>query len=505
MPVSQFKALIAGVAIGLLLTGCDAPPPPLPSLGEPETKEPDEGMIGVFVARRPGGGRVSPLREPLFPSLPSPEVEVSSLVVESPRIEAGEIRCDVTIEGRVLSDHCDLMPGDDAVVDQIRVFLNGGEKPLGTYPLRVVKAEAGSASRPFAFEGGFEVRLSGLPVTEGTNTLTVTARDPLYLLDGYTGWSFGIEGTYSQALGTYTAFSLSESPECYTDPSQGDLSPYAFFVRWPGELPDGLRLAVGKANPIELPLSKFDGTTAAVWEAGGQLATFTVRLSKEVAKRPPSQRSDRFLESEVRGRFGSPDNGEITDELDFYTGWGLGVGHEGYDLVFSPDRIVMGGASPSPRMRSLGTEIVVAIKDGDQVIHEQALDFPDGLTAASYSQMMAQETPRILWHLSELIRTGAPTSDEVGLALIMSDLSEVGLSEISLHDWRGDLMSSAAEILEHGAELVRAEPPVIRGYRLGRVFGESILAKTEPANPDEANDMLKSEFLTRLFQRPYFR
>ncbi len=512
LPVSPDHQRSLALCIFFALVGCERPLPSLDEVstpGGPATDGPPSDTydnLRIEISRFPAHGGLAPLVEPLLPSLPSPEITVGTFEISDPRYVDEQILCDLQIEGSVSSDHCDRMPGDDAVINEVRFVVNGDDEPMATARLEVSKADRGSIERPFAFGATFGVTLTDVAVTEGVNTLHVTARDPVYGLDGQTGWSFGIAATIEDS-GEVTAVTVSKRPERFTTPSQGELTLYTLFVRGIENPSPNLRLVVGDDHAIEFPIATFDRVTAAAWGPGDSRVpvTFSARPTGAATTPPHHQRSETVREVNVVRRFGSPDHPAISDEMDFYTGWGLGFGFGGYDLVFSPDTIAVGAASPDPEINLLGTTVAVSLREGDTIIHQQSLGFPSGFSEASYATIQRHETPKVLWQLTERMRTNETTGGDPVIALIISDLADVGMPEVSLNDWRGGLLSKSAEVLESASEMSRGEPPVLRGYRVGRILGEAYRVHTASDDPDERNGMLKSEFLGRLAQRPYFR
>ena len=291
----------------------------------------------------------------------------------------------------------------------------------------------------------------------------------------------------------------------FTSPSQGELTTYGFYLSGILDLSRDLRLSVGD---LDFPIRRVGDAVAATWdnEAPASVATFSVRPTRKPATRPSRQRAERFYEAEIQERFVNAFLPGVADEKDFHTGWSIGMGFEGYDLVFTPEQVALAAAQPNPETEMLGTRIDIAVMDGGTGIHRQSLYNPSGITADSYVQPEPHETPQIFWHLSELDRKGAPTSGDPVIALLASDLSEVGISDVSIDDWRGDLLGSTARrYSERSFQMNRNATPIVRGYRLGRIFAECYRVRTASDELDERNAMLKSEFLQRLARRPYFQ
>src|SRR4051794_34777379 len=82
-----------------------------------------------------------------------------------------------------------MLPSDDAIIEQCRLFVNGDEKPAAALPIKADERGPGTAVMSAPFTGGFNVEVKGVRVTEGNNTFKVVAAEKVYGLEGHSLWA----------------------------------------------------------------------------------------------------------------------------------------------------------------------------------------------------------------------------------------------------------------------------------------------------------------------------
>ena len=112
----------------------------------------------------------------------APQFDFSAMNVGSVTEDDGEFHAELSLSGNVQSKSCDAVPGDLGTINTVTIAAEGisyeaDELALGT---TVTKTSLGG-SNPYAypFLGGFNLPATGINLTEGLNTLTVSAVDPV--------------------------------------------------------------------------------------------------------------------------------------------------------------------------------------------------------------------------------------------------------------------------------------------------------------------------------------
>ena len=154
----MIRALLLAIPLALLIA-CDQSD----SQRAPKFNT-DEQSIMISLLHCLPDGRLVPVEGAVTPSLPCPQIEISEFEVtnlrKNPEDEYGYI-CDITVSGSVESSLCDVIPGANGAIKEIRFFHNDGENPVGVYPVGGTKGTNGSLPRSFPFEGSFRFTAEG--------------------------------------------------------------------------------------------------------------------------------------------------------------------------------------------------------------------------------------------------------------------------------------------------------------------------------------------------------
>ena len=132
-------------------------------------------------------GQLAPSGGVLWPSLPNPQVNVEQLAIENPREtsnDEGYLLCDLIISGSITSRLCNTIPGSDSTIEEVFFDVNDSEARQ-RFAIQVDKREDTAVASPFPFRGTFRFKIDDVPITEGNNIFTVSARDKVYGIDGH--------------------------------------------------------------------------------------------------------------------------------------------------------------------------------------------------------------------------------------------------------------------------------------------------------------------------------
>jgi len=134
-------------------------------------------------------------------STPSPEVSINALSVNNldSSSDGDSIIGDINLSGSLTSALSNLISASDGgTIDNVSVYLNGSEEPIGIISNTVSKStNTNSISSPFPFSATFSDILTNIEFTEGVNVITVEATDPLSGASGITEYSVNVEATYN--------------------------------------------------------------------------------------------------------------------------------------------------------------------------------------------------------------------------------------------------------------------------------------------------------------------
>jgi len=448
-------------------------------------------------------GRLVPVEGVVSPSLPCPQIEISEFEItnlrKNPVDEYGYI-CDITVSGSVNSALGDVVPGDDGVIEEIRFFHNDGDKPVGSFPVKGTKGADGELPRPFPFEGNFGFTAEGIAVTEGNNTFRVASRDSVYGLDGHSLWAASFAFPYEDEFesddeGAVKEPTVVEGPQIVGGGSGGELSLYCFGMKSGSASDRNLRMILDSGNNFVFTAISGSEYLIPVWPEAGSPALFTLRPTMAIqAKAPPDAKIIQALKTH-------PALASLSPENRFRYGFSQGLGFEGYDIVFDSDNFVQGGVRLSKNLNTL--HFSVGLTDAESNSLRGGVEIGADLTAllASGSQ---SSMPNMMWYFSNLFRVSDPRADEVVLALLVGNLEEVGLGEVSIADWREYFYMCFSEIMGSLIKEAATESESGQGYYLGRALGDALRANVDPTLPERLDEIGKAEFLSRLAEMPFF-
>lgn len=455
----------------------------------------------LTILERKLDGKLNPVNGLVWPSLPCPEISVERFEIEKLRQLPGDDSsyvCDISVTGTIRSTICDVIPGKAGTIGEIRFVHNDSEYPVGSFPVDVSKADRGDASALFPFRGAFKFTAKAVPVTEGNNTFRITARDQVYGLDGHSLWaaSFAFpfdEGYDPEDEDTVEEPTVIEGPKLVEGGGGGEVSPYCFCLDSGEREADGYRLVIGGQDSESFPFISVPGAEGlvAVWPDTAVPAMFTLRPTMAIeAKVPTNHKMLAAIEA----------NPALPEKTRFVQGFCQGMGFEGYDLVFDPQRIAIGAVRISQDRRGLRFSIGLTDTAGKAIAGE-AVVAPDGTSSISIPDSPSA-LPNMMFHFTDLFRKGDPRADEVVMSLLVGDLSEVGLEDVSLTDWRGYFYMCFSEMLEILIQNTLSNTETAQGYYIGRVVADALRPHVDPKLPERLSEAGKAAFLLRLAEMP---
>ncbi|MCL4787294.1 MAG: hypothetical protein KJ070_10935 [Verrucomicrobia bacterium] len=453
--------------------------------------------------RLPDGKLVT--ADALFASMPSPVIKVTEFKIENLRNDPNQkysYICDVTAIGEVTSSLCDLMPAERGVIEQIRFYHNDSDQPVGTFAVTGSKCVGDNLARPHPFDGRFNFTAKALAVSSGNNTFRIAACDKVYGFDGFSLWAACFAFPYDSEFDDeeddegVDEPTIVEGPKFVSGESGGELMLYCIALPV-DETPTELTLIAG---PRQNTAFKFGALTTgdkrvAMWPGTSSPAFFTVRPTMEMACMMPS---DAKMTSSLAS---IPGITSFSPRERFIYGFAQGLGFEGYDLIFDPDKIILGGARLSKDLRGMVVTVELADATGKRQRSQTVVGPPqsDSLLKA----VSSSSTPSLLWHFSNLFRTSDPMAKEMVLALVWGDLSDVGLEGVSIADGRELFYLYICELLEELIKETLTDSELAQGYYLGRGVADA-LRTTGETGYGRHETRGKAVFLTRLQRMPCF-
>jgi hypothetical protein len=455
----------------------------------------------LTILERKPDGKLNPVNGLVWPSLPCPEISVERFEIENLRQPPGDDSsyvCDISVTGTVQSAICDVIPGKAGTIGEVRFVHNDSEDPVGSFPVDVSKADRGYPSAPFLFRGAFSFTAKAVPVTEGNNTFRITARDQVYGLDGHSLWaaSFAfpfVEDYEPEDEDSVEEPTVIEGPQLLEGGGKGEISTYCFSLASGEREAEGYRLVVGGPHGASFPFISVPGAEGlvAVWPDTAVPALFTLRPTMAIeAKVPTNQKM-------LAAMGASP---ALPEKTRFVQGFCQGLGFEGYDLVFDPQRIAIGAVRISPDRRGLLFSIGLADTAG-KAISGEAMVAPGGTSSVAVPDSPSA-MPNMMFHFADLFRKGDPRAQEVVMSLLVGDLSEVGIEDVSLADWRGYFYMCFSEMLETLIQNTLSHSEVAQGYYIGRLVADALRPHVDPKLPDRLSEAGKAAFLLRLAEMP---
>lgn len=493
----MFRTLLLAIPHALLLA-CDQSD----SQRAPNSNTGQQSVMISLLQCLPDG-RLVPVEGIVSPSLPCPQIDISEFEVtnlrKNPEDEYGYI-CDITVSGSVESSLCDVIPGANGAIEEIRFFHNDGDNPVGVYPVDGTKGTNGRLPRSFPFEGSFRFTAEGISVTEGNNTFRIVSRDTVYGLDGHSLWAasfaFPYEDEYeSDDEDAVKEPTVVEAPQIIGGGSVGELSLYCFALANDSTSAANTRMIVDSGSAFEFTTISGSEYLVPVWPETGSPALFTLRPTMAIQEKAPS---DTKVISALNTH---PSLASLSPESRFRYGFSQGLGFEGYDLVFDSDHLVQGELRLSKSLRTLEFSIELADASSKSLRGraEIGADLSDLIASDSQSSM-----PNMMWYFANLFRTSDPRADELVLALLIGNLDEVGLEDVSIADWREYFYMCFSEVMEELIKKTVTESEVGQGYYLGRALGDALRTNVDPTLPGRLDEIGKAEFLSKLTKMPCF-
>ena len=337
-------------------------------------------------------------------------------------------------------------------------------------------------------------------MTEGNNTFRIVSRDAVYGLDGHSLWAasfaFPYEDDYeSDDEDAVKEPTVVEAPQIVGGGSVGELSLYCFALASNSTSAANTRMIVDSGSAFEFTTISGSEYLVPVWPETGSPALFTLRPTMAIQAKAPS---DTKVISALNTH---PSLASLSPESRFRYGFSQGLGFEGYDLVFDSDHLVKGGVRLSKSLRTLEFSVELADASSKSLCGraEIGADPPNLFASDSPSS-----TPSMMWHFANLFRTSDPRADEVVLALLIGNLDEVGLADVSIADWREYFYMCFSEVMEELIKETVTESEVGQGYYLGRALGDALRTNVDPTLPGRLDEIGKAEFLSRLTKMPCF-
>lgn len=448
-------------------------------------------------------GSLTPVEGVVSPSLPCPQIGISKFEVtnlrKNPEDEYGYI-CDITVSGSVESSLCDVIPGADGVIEEIRFFHNDGDNPVGIYPVEGTKGTSGRLPRTFPFAGSFRFTAEGISVTEGNNTFRIACRDSVYGLDGHSLWAASFAFPYEDEFEAEDEDAVKEptvveGPQIVGGGSGGEMSLYCFGIKTGSAINGSLRMTLDSRSSFIFTAISGSEYLMPVWPETDLPALFTLRPTMAIQAKAPS-------DAKVMAALNAnPALASLSPGDRFRYGFSQGLGFEGYDLVFDSDHIVRRGVRLSKSLRTL--DFTVGMADAGSSSLRGEVEVGAG-RAALHTVGSQSAMPSMIWHFANLFRTSDPLADEVVMGLLLGDLTEAGLEEVSIADWREYFYMCFSEVLEELIQGTVSESEVAQGYHLGRAIGDALRTNVDPTLTGRLDEIGKAEFLSRLTKMPYF-
>lgn len=434
-----------------------------------------------------GSETLAPASGAIFPSVPSPFIEVDSFTVKNLRKQEGgdwhDCLCDIEVEGAVECSVCDCIPGDRGAIRKGIFTFNNSGKEDAEFEIKVLKGASGDPAKPFPFKGRFKTEIKGISIIEGNNTFQFTVESPIYDVEGFTLWavSFGFPDdpsyfTDPENEDLVTEPSVSKDPLCACPPGRGEF--YPFYLEAPEALTrDELLFGnkVFKATP-----QAFSGGMPLL-TIGESAAAFVLRPSCKT------------LEKDIPLSVVSEAVAQSPKELEFASGFLLGELATGAELICLAD----------------STVIPLEASDDAFVYQPNLLADPAGLTPTfsiwdtGVTEMQDDSIVSIyakLWAISK----DPDVSKDLTSAMILWDLSQVGIDTPASGDWRSMILDSLSNFLSKFFTEFSGSPDPEIGYILGRYVGEALRRNLDPSHPVQRQDDGLLRFYADLLDDPFF-
>lgn len=449
-------------------------------------------------------GTLSPVTGALFPSLPSPRVDVIDFKIVNLRKCSKEeytYLCDISVVGTVTERLCDLTNKAGGTITKVCFYVNDGDDPEGEFPIEVTKLSSGTAARPYPFDGKFSFTAKGVSITEGNNVFRVSAKDDVYGLSGFSLWVCSFEFPYDGEDDVsdperITEPRIDEGPRWISGGTDGETMVYCFAIPKDQKSMIHQLIVYGEKDlKLELRDDLENHRSIAVWPDTRLPAYFTLRPTMAI--------SNNVLNdvSVIRELTTHPMLQRLSERDQFVYGFGQGLAYEGYDLVFHADAIAIGAARLSAKGRGLAFNIkLVRNVNGNA---QAVSPFVSSLEGEPFAMLKGESTPKLFAYFTELFRRSDPRAEEVVLSILTGDYADVGMPELRIGDWRESFYRAMAEMSEVLIMDIKQSPALEHGYFLGRIMADGMRLTVDPKRPDRLDEIGKGEFLIRFSNMPY--
>ena len=446
----------------------------------------------LTIYRLQSDGKLVPAEGVLWPSLPNPLVQVETFTVQNPREISNEsefLVCDITIKGVITSPLCDVIPGEHGKIDEIFFNINSSETDQ-QFPVISKKETSSEPTRPYPFRGTFNINIPKVPITEGNNVFTLSARDKIYGINGQSTWTSSF--SYDQTTQKVEI----DSPPSFSGGSQeGELFLYCLVL--PENTPEASVVLTNKDNSkTSFPFQALIDTTPkiATWPETNQIAYFTVRPTTSISiKEPFNRQMMNALKENSSLR-------TLPDDRQFLYGFHQGLALEGYDIVFDSKHVMTRAISLSENSLQLDLTLPLSLAN------ERAKPMVSTLSSPAKSSFLKPTNQGSLanlhQHLATLSRQNDPLANEIELALLIPNYASIGLKDEIVGDWSQEFNSRLGNVFSEFDDLSKSTSPVIHGLLLSRVIGDSIRPYLDPTLSHRLHNTSTANFLLRLSQSP---
>lgn len=438
-------------------------------------------------------GQLAPSGGVLWPSLPNPQVNVEQLAIENPREtsnDEGYLLCDLIISGSITSRLCNTIPGSDGTIEEVFFDVNDSEARQ-RFAIQVDKREDTAVASPFPFRGTFRFKIDDVPITEGNNIFTVSARDKVYGIDGHSSWAASFE--YDPET---KKVALDSPPTLVGGGHAGELFQYCLAI--PSEGPKvGLVLSSKNASQNSFEFKSIDGTTMrlATWPGTDKPAFFTVRPTTAIARKVPRYRKvTAALEKNSYLK-------TLSEDKQFLCGFHQGLAYEGYDLVFDHSRTVTRAVAPSKNLQQLDITLPLSLEE--KKAKPMVTTLPSPTESPLLKPLAPGALPNLHQHIAHLVRSDDPRAQEVALAFLIPDLASIGLGDVVVGDWSEELNSRLlGSLADELNEPNKAYSPVAHGFSLSILVGDAVRPYLDPKFAHRLDNTSMSDFLQRFTESP---
>jgi hypothetical protein len=482
--------------------------------------------LKLELLQRTHDGNLKLAKGAVFPSLPSPVVKITEFQVTNTRENFGAVYescCDIQVTGVVKQLHHH--PDSDARSSPVGAFhVNDSRNPVCLLPINIVRVSSTDAAGADAVEGQFSFKIDAVPVTGGYISFRIIVRDSFTGLSGSSLWgctfAFPVQPEVKEVkadsdndeyLGdddfedededeyTIKEPTAVEGPELVQEGTGGDVAVYCLALReQDGHLVD-YSLTVPGQGKLKFVFRRVPDQdwSLAVWPDSELPALFTLRPTLDDSKGSPAEKGV------TQGLAAHPELGALDPQNQFLYGLGQGLAFGGYDLIFSPEAIVVSGARLCQDGQGIAFDL--AVRNERTGVETQLEPVRPPLGNDALSLLAEDSTPRLFSYFAELFRTSDPRAKDVDLCMLLGGYSGVGLEHITIADWREHFFNCLANALGPLFKKTVSLPSAQQGYQIGRATGDALRNMMYLNQNDDFENTQMSDFLIRLGQLPYFK